>query len=86
MTARAEKKNQKPKARSSADLWPPSFAKNEHLAHVPEVAKVLGVHRSSVYRLIELGKLPTLKVLGAVRVPWRGVRHFIDSATTAATT
>ncbi len=35
---------------------------------VKEAAKVLGIHHMTVYELVRLGKIPTVKTLGITRI------------------
>jgi excisionase family DNA binding protein len=45
------------------------------LANLEEVERFLGVSRSTVYKLLSSGRLPSCKVLGARRVPWAALRE-----------
>jgi excisionase family DNA binding protein len=45
------------------------------LDRVPDVAKFLGVSRSQVYRLMDSGALPFVKIRSSRRVPRRAVRE-----------
>ena len=43
------------------------------LARVSEAAAALAVSDSKVYRLMEAGKLPRIKIEGSVRTTWAAV-------------
>jgi len=47
------------------------------LLTVPQVAGMMRVSRSSVYRLIEAGRLPCVRVGRVVRVPESGVDAYL---------
>jgi excisionase family DNA binding protein len=52
---------------------------NDGLDKVPDVAKFLGVSRSQVYRLMDSGVLPYVKISSSRRVPRRAVRELAVS-------
>lgn len=47
------------------------------LLSIPEAAHLLGIHRSSVYRLIDAGELPIVQFLGVRKVARIDVDSFI---------
>lgn len=47
---------------------------SEGLERVSDAARFLGISRSSVYKLIALGMLPSAKIGNSRRVPIRAVR------------
>jgi len=49
------------------------------LLTIPEAAGVLGVGRSTVYELIAGGRLETVHIGRACRVPVEGLLDFVDS-------
>jgi excisionase family DNA binding protein len=49
---------------------------SEGLQRITEVAKFLGISRSLVYRLIDSGALPTVRIGRSRRIPIRAVREF----------
>jgi len=51
---------------------------------VEEAAKVLGIGRTVAYRLAREGKLPTLRLGGAVRIPIAALDELLASAKPAA--
>lgn len=53
-------------------------AEEVQLAKVPEVAKHLNVHRATVYRMIQRGLLPCVRISDNVRVPWSSVRLLVS--------
>jgi excisionase family DNA binding protein len=57
-------------AKNSNNLADSEFPWRERITLRPDdVAKILGVHRSAVYRDIKEGKIPVQEVAGAKRVP-----------------
>ena len=44
---------------------------------VPEVAKRLGICRSSVYQLCERGELRHVRVSNAIRVPVKAIAEYV---------
>jgi excisionase family DNA binding protein len=46
-----------------------------------EAAVLLGISRSKVYSLIQRGRLPSVRLLGSVRVPTAALHALIDGAT-----
>ncbi len=55
----------------------------EPMVLVPEVAGVLRVHKSTIYRWIDEGILPAFEVDGVVRLLVRDVKAFIEAHTRA---
>ncbi len=49
---------------------------------VAEVAKQLGVSRSTVYQLCEAGELNHVRVSNAIRVPVKAVSAYVSRAAT----
>ena len=47
---------------------------------INDAAKALGIGRSSIYRLINQGKLRTVKIAGRTLVPATEVRRIVDRA------
>ena len=63
---------------------PPAPQLPEQLLLRPtEVARVLGIGRSTVYELIHAGELPTIHVGRAVRISRRAVETWIEEHTAA---
>jgi excisionase family DNA binding protein len=57
----------------------------DRLLKVPEVQKLLGYSRATVYRLIGEGKLPVVRVAGTVRFRYQSMlKWMIDHETPAA--
>jgi excisionase family DNA binding protein len=54
------------------------------LATLPEARKFLGVSRSTMYKLLVTGKLPSCKIMGARRVPWQALRQLAAACLTPA--
>ncbi|MFO0852416.1 MAG: helix-turn-helix domain-containing protein [Gemmataceae bacterium] len=57
---------------------------SDGLERVGDAAKFLGVSRSFVYRLIQGGVLPSVKLGGSRRVPVRAVRELASARLTLA--
>jgi excisionase family DNA binding protein len=49
------------------------------LLRIPEVAERLALGRSTVYRLIAEGQLPTVKIGAAVRIPAVALEEWVAS-------
>ena len=49
---------------------------NEGLQRISDAARFLGVSRSLLYRLINTGALPTVRIGRSRRIPIRAVREF----------
>lgn len=52
---------------------------NSSLLTVPQAAAVLGVSRSTIYRLIDSGALETLQIRGCRRIRPVQIERFIDA-------
>lgn len=48
----------------------------EGMASVPEACKYLGIRRSLLYRLMELGEIPWAKIGSRRVIPWRALREY----------
>lgn len=48
------------------------------LISIPEAAKILGVSRSTAYRLVKDGRIPCVRSFGPVRVHEQMLRQLID--------
>ena len=67
---------------------PPTIAEirgNNIFATVPEVCRVLRVHKATVYRMIKRGSLPVADGCDAVRIPWDAVEKIVTLTPAAAT-
>ncbi len=53
---------------------------NDRLIALPEVKDRLSLSRSAIYRLIESGALPAIKIGGATRFSEAAIADFIASA------
>jgi excisionase family DNA binding protein len=51
------------------------------LYRVPEVAKILGVGRTTVYALIKSGDLPSVRVAGCRRVSSHDLESYVANLT-----
>lgn len=51
------------------------------LLKVPDVAEQLSMHRSQIYRLIDQGKLPTVRIGSMIRIRSADLERFIDERT-----
>ena len=55
------------------------FMENERIVYsIPEVAEILGLSRSSVYRLVNEGKLEALAVRSLLRVRPSALDRYLD--------
>jgi excisionase family DNA binding protein len=54
----------------------------ERLLKAAEVQRILNLSRANVYRLMKSEVLPTVRIRGAVRVPYRDLLKWIESHTT----
>ena len=54
----------------------------ERLLKATEVQQILNLSRANVYRLMKSEVLPTVRIRGAVRVPYRDLLRWIESHTT----
>ena len=54
----------------------------ERLLKAAEVQTILNLSRANVYRLMKAEVLPTVRIRGAVRVPYRELLKWIESHTT----
>jgi excisionase family DNA binding protein len=53
----------------------------ERLLKAAEVQRILNLSRANVYRLMKAAVLPTVRIRGAVRVPYRDLVRWIESHT-----
>ena len=53
----------------------------ERLLKAAEVQRILNLSRANVYRLMKSEVLPTVRIRGAVRVPYRDLLKWIESHT-----
>ena len=51
---------------------------NYRLLRPAEVAKILGISRAQVYRLIQMGEIPSVRILGSIRVRPEDLLHCIE--------
>jgi excisionase family DNA binding protein len=54
----------------------------DRLLKASEVQRILNLSRANVYRLIKAEVLPTVRIRGAVRVPYGDLVKWIESHTT----
>jgi excisionase family DNA binding protein len=54
---------------------------DERLLKASEVQRILNLSRANVYRLMKAEVLPTIRIRGAVRVPYRDLLRWIESQT-----
>lgn len=52
---------------------------NMRLIRVKDVAEALAVGRSTAYKLVAQGELPSVRINGAVRVPAEAVKDYVDN-------
>ena len=55
---------------------------NEGLERVSDAARVLGVSRSLIYKLLNAGELPSVKIGNSRRIPIRAVRDLASALLT----
>lgn len=69
------------KSASRAPAIEAGFPPGKRLLRLPEVSRMVGLGRSSIYRLVGLGTFPAPKKLGAHSVAWllSEVESWIDS-------
>lgn len=53
----------------------------ERLLKAAEVQRILNLSRANVYRLMKTEVLPTVRIRGAIRVPYRDLLKWIESHT-----
>jgi excisionase family DNA binding protein len=53
------------------------------LLSVPEAAEMLGISRSHLYQLIQLGKLPVVRLGASVRIPRVWLERYIEDSVQA---
>jgi excisionase family DNA binding protein len=53
----------------------------ERLLKAAEVQRILNLSRANVYRLMKSEVLPTVRIRGAIRVPYRDLLKWIESHT-----
>lgn len=51
------------------------------LLKVPEAARRLSLSQATVYRLIESGEIPVMRIGRSVRIPVDGLRKWVDANT-----
>ena len=54
---------------------------DERLLKAADVQRILNLSRANVYRLMKSEILPTIRIRGAVRVPYRDLLKWIESHT-----
>ena len=59
------------------------LGKDEHLMKVAEVAEILNISKAKVYRLIQEGELPAIRISHAVRVMPYDLNEYAKRAHTA---
>jgi excisionase family DNA binding protein len=60
---------------------PDQVASDERLLKAIEVQRILNLSRANVYRLMKAEVLPTVRIRGAVRVPYRDLLRWIELRT-----
>jgi excisionase family DNA binding protein len=58
----------------------PEISVSPRVFRIADVCRLLGLSRTSVYKLIGLGQLPTIKICGRVLVPAEAIDGLIDAA------
>lgn len=59
-------------------------APDDRLLKVAEVGKLLGYSRATVYRLIDIGELPVVRVGGTIRFRYRSILQWMVEHETPA--
>ncbi len=60
---------------------PPRTVDTERLLRASELQTALGMSRAKVYRLMQDGTLPTVRIGGSIRVPLRALAEWIVQRT-----
>jgi len=63
-----------------------SICEDKRLLKASEVARILNISRSLVYRLIHTGKIPSIRINQAVRIHHDDLNRFIEGNRTEADT
>jgi len=73
-----------PNEHSQIEIWPMQNSSIECLAvTIPQVARCLSVGRSTVYKLINSGELPVIKIGKRTLVPMAALHSLVASKTKA---
>lgn len=64
---------------------PPAAVPDDRLLKVAEVGQLLGYSRATIYRLIDLGELPVVRVGGTVRFRYRSILQWMAEHETPVT-
>jgi excisionase family DNA binding protein len=51
----------------------------DHCLQAPELARILGIHRITVYKLAAAGEIPSFRIASAVRFDPRAVAKWLRS-------
>jgi excisionase family DNA binding protein len=57
---------------------------DDRLLKVPELCSILGLSRASVYRLIDAGELPVVRIAGVIRFRHRSILKWMEDRETPA--
>ena len=55
-----------------------TLGSNNLLLTIPKAAQELSISRSSMYRLISEGRIPTVNIVGKMRIKETSLKSFID--------
>ena len=62
-------------------MFPDSIADHlsqlDHCLQAPELARILGIHRITVYKLAAAGEIPSFKIASAVRFDPRAIARWM---------